>query len=179
MSAQRETQSRLAAPDISALKGKTPIVCLTAYTAPMASLLDEACDILLVGDSGRRRRGAPASRPARPQAPASRPRPPRPTGRARTRPSPWRARPRGPQDRWSPSSPTMSEGSGHCFSDATRDRRPHPPATECQCRRRAFRLHKFEGLSHAETAAAMGISRSAVEKHISTALRLLLTRLNP
>ena len=51
MSAQRETQPRLAAPDITALKGKTPIVCLTAYTAPMAQLLDPVCDILLVGDS--------------------------------------------------------------------------------------------------------------------------------
>ena len=44
-------QRRLAAPDITALKGKAPIVCLTAYTAPMAELLDEVCDILLVGDS--------------------------------------------------------------------------------------------------------------------------------
>ncbi len=44
-------QRRLAAPDITALKGKTPIVCLTAYTAPMAALMDEVCDILLVGDS--------------------------------------------------------------------------------------------------------------------------------
>ncbi|HEY5413113.1 MAG TPA: 3-methyl-2-oxobutanoate hydroxymethyltransferase [Caulobacteraceae bacterium] len=51
MSAQRETQPRLAAPDITAMKGKTPIVCLTAYTAPMAELLDPVCDILLVGDS--------------------------------------------------------------------------------------------------------------------------------
>ena len=51
MSAQRESVRRLSAPDISALKGKTPIVCLTAYTAPMAELMDEACDILLVGDS--------------------------------------------------------------------------------------------------------------------------------
>ena len=51
MSAQKEVQSRLAAPDITALKGKTPIVCLTAYTAPMAELLDPVCDILLVGDS--------------------------------------------------------------------------------------------------------------------------------
>ena len=40
--------------------------------------------------------------------------------------------------------------------------------------RRAFRLHKLEGLSHAETAQAMGISKSAVEKHISTALKRLL-----
>ena len=51
MSAQRETVRRLSAPDISALKGKTPIVCLTAYTAPMAEIMDEVCDILLVGDS--------------------------------------------------------------------------------------------------------------------------------
>ncbi len=45
-----------------------------------------------------------------------------------------------------------------------------------QCRK-AFRLHKLDGLSHAETAAAMGISRSAVEKHISAALKFLLARL--
>jgi 3-methyl-2-oxobutanoate hydroxymethyltransferase len=44
-------EKRLTAPEIAALKGKTPIVCLTAYTAPMAGLLDEVCDILLVGDS--------------------------------------------------------------------------------------------------------------------------------
>jgi 3-methyl-2-oxobutanoate hydroxymethyltransferase len=41
----------LAAPDITSRKGKTPVVCLTAYTAPMAELLDEHCDLLLVGDS--------------------------------------------------------------------------------------------------------------------------------
>ena len=29
----------------------TPLVCLTAYTAPMAQMLDPHCDILLVGDS--------------------------------------------------------------------------------------------------------------------------------
>ncbi len=39
------------APDITARKGGQPIVCLTCYTAPMAELLDEACDVLLVGDS--------------------------------------------------------------------------------------------------------------------------------
>src|SRR5207302_7733070 len=37
--------------DIAARKGQTPVVCLTAYTAPMAELLDEHCDLLLVGDS--------------------------------------------------------------------------------------------------------------------------------
>jgi 3-methyl-2-oxobutanoate hydroxymethyltransferase len=42
---------RLTAPDIAARKGQTPIVCLTAYTAPMADLLDAHCDVLLVGDS--------------------------------------------------------------------------------------------------------------------------------
>ena len=42
---------RLTAPDIAARKGGEPIVCLTAYTAPMADILDEHCDVLLVGDS--------------------------------------------------------------------------------------------------------------------------------
>lgn len=32
--------------------------------------------------------------------------------------------------------------------------------------REAFILHKFDGLSHAEVAARMGISRNMVEKHI-------------
>jgi RNA polymerase sigma-70 factor (ECF subfamily) len=42
---------------------------------------------------------------------------------------------------------------------------------------RAFRLHKLEGLSQAETAQAMGVSRSSVEKYISAALKRLLARL--
>ncbi len=42
-----------------------------------------------------------------------------------------------------------------------------------QCRR-VFVLHKFEGLSHPEIAARVGISRSTVEKHMGTALRHLL-----
>lgn len=32
-------------------KGETPLVCLTAYATPVAEALDEACDLLLVGDS--------------------------------------------------------------------------------------------------------------------------------
>lgn len=32
-------------------KGNHKLVCLTAYTAPMAQMLDEHCDVLLVGDS--------------------------------------------------------------------------------------------------------------------------------
>jgi 3-methyl-2-oxobutanoate hydroxymethyltransferase len=42
---------RISAPDIAARKGGQPIVCLTAYTAPMAEILDEHCDLMLVGDS--------------------------------------------------------------------------------------------------------------------------------
>ncbi|WP_226633646.1 3-methyl-2-oxobutanoate hydroxymethyltransferase [Brevundimonas poindexterae] len=52
MSSQKqETVRRLAAPDIQARKGKEPLVCLTAYDAPTATLLDDYCDLLLVGDS--------------------------------------------------------------------------------------------------------------------------------
>jgi RNA polymerase sigma-70 factor (ECF subfamily) len=42
---------------------------------------------------------------------------------------------------------------------------------------RAFRLHKLEGLSHAETARTMGLSVKAVEKHISAALKALTAKL--
>lgn len=34
-----------------ARKGGEPIVCITAYTAPMAGFMDDAVDLLLVGDS--------------------------------------------------------------------------------------------------------------------------------
>jgi RNA polymerase sigma factor (sigma-70 family) len=42
--------------------------------------------------------------------------------------------------------------------------------------RQAFRLHKLEGLSQAQTAEALGVSRSSVEKYISAALKHLLSR---
>ncbi len=45
-----------------------------------------------------------------------------------------------------------------------------------QCRR-VFLLHKFEGLSHADIAAKVGISRSTVEKHMGTGIKHLLKRL--
>jgi 3-methyl-2-oxobutanoate hydroxymethyltransferase len=48
---KQEAVRRLAAPDIRARKGGEPIVCLTAYDAPTAALLDDHCDLLLVGDS--------------------------------------------------------------------------------------------------------------------------------
>ncbi|WP_439471236.1 3-methyl-2-oxobutanoate hydroxymethyltransferase [Brevundimonas sp.] len=52
MSSQKqETVRRLAAPDIRARKGGEPLVCLTAYDAPTAEILDAHCDLLLVGDS--------------------------------------------------------------------------------------------------------------------------------
>ncbi|HVM99964.1 MAG TPA: 3-methyl-2-oxobutanoate hydroxymethyltransferase [Caulobacteraceae bacterium] len=52
MSAQRqETVRRITVPEITARKGGPPLVCLTAYTAPVAEILDEVCDLMLVGDS--------------------------------------------------------------------------------------------------------------------------------
>lgn len=38
-------------PDIRARKGQAPLVVLTAYTTPMARLVDGHCDVALVGDS--------------------------------------------------------------------------------------------------------------------------------
>ena len=48
---QHAVVHRVTAPSIHARKNGEPIVCLTAYTTPMAALLDEHCDLLLVGDS--------------------------------------------------------------------------------------------------------------------------------
>jgi len=39
--------------------------------------------------------------------------------------------------------------------------------------RRAFVLHKIDGLSHGDVAARLGISRSGVEKHIAVAMKHL------
>ena len=50
MSKQTQT-TRKTVRDIEAAKGGTPLVCLTAYDAPTAALLDEHADLLLVGDS--------------------------------------------------------------------------------------------------------------------------------
>jgi len=50
MSAQNNIR-RMTAPQITARKGGAPIVCLTAYDAPTAALVDEFCDLILVGDS--------------------------------------------------------------------------------------------------------------------------------
>jgi 3-methyl-2-oxobutanoate hydroxymethyltransferase len=50
MSAQTEVR-RITAPDIRARKGGEPIVALTSYHAHTARLLDNHCDLLLVGDS--------------------------------------------------------------------------------------------------------------------------------
>ena len=44
-------QKRISIPDLRAMKGAGSIVMLTAYTKPMAQLLDPHCDVLLVGDS--------------------------------------------------------------------------------------------------------------------------------
>lgn len=45
------TMKRLMAPDITALKGRQPIVSLTSYHAHTAAIADKYCDFLLVGDS--------------------------------------------------------------------------------------------------------------------------------
>lgn len=42
--------------------------------------------------------------------------------------------------------------------------------------RTALRLHRIDGLTHAEIAARMGVSRSSVEKYLSSALARLLER---
>ncbi len=46
-----KTSQRITPPDIALRKGGTPLVCLTAYSTPMAKLVDAHCDVVLVGDS--------------------------------------------------------------------------------------------------------------------------------
>src|ERR671921_2617745 len=50
MSVQTDVR-RLTAPDIRARKGGPPIVSLTSYHAHTARILDQHCDVILVGDS--------------------------------------------------------------------------------------------------------------------------------
>lgn len=50
MSAQTQVR-RKTVKDIAKAKGGEPLVCLTAYDAQVATILDPHCDILLVGDS--------------------------------------------------------------------------------------------------------------------------------
>ena len=50
MSTENRT-SRITVPELRARKGGEPIVCLTAYTTPMAQRLDPHVDLLMVGDS--------------------------------------------------------------------------------------------------------------------------------
>ncbi|MCX5592262.1 3-methyl-2-oxobutanoate hydroxymethyltransferase [Alcaligenes endophyticus] len=45
------TQTRISVPALMAYKGKQKICALTAYIAPIARMLDEAMDFILVGDS--------------------------------------------------------------------------------------------------------------------------------
>lgn len=44
-------QKRFSVPEFAARKGGEPLVCLTAYTTPMAQRLDPHVDLLMVGDS--------------------------------------------------------------------------------------------------------------------------------
>lgn len=50
MSVAVETRA-LTPPEIAARKGKDRIACLTAYTTPVAQLVNRHCDIVLAGDS--------------------------------------------------------------------------------------------------------------------------------
>lgn len=61
---QPSPQKSLTAADIRGRKGQTPLVCLTAYTTPVARLADAECDVLLVGDSvGMVLHGLPSTLP--------------------------------------------------------------------------------------------------------------------
>jgi 3-methyl-2-oxobutanoate hydroxymethyltransferase len=51
MSTAVKAEKRITIPDLAARKGGTPVVCLTAYTKPIAEILDNYVDLILVGDS--------------------------------------------------------------------------------------------------------------------------------
>ena len=51
MASDPSAGDRISAEDIRRRKGGVPIVCLTAYTYPIARMLDPHVDLLLVGDS--------------------------------------------------------------------------------------------------------------------------------
>lgn len=44
-------KKKLSINNIKLKKFKKPLICLTAYTAPVAKILDKYCDVILVGDS--------------------------------------------------------------------------------------------------------------------------------
>ncbi len=48
---KKAPEKRLTVPDILARKGGEPLVSLTAYTAPMARLVDRVAEIIIIGDS--------------------------------------------------------------------------------------------------------------------------------
>ena len=51
MKNEEKSGQRFSVSDIKSRKGGKPLVCLTAYSKPMAQWLDPYMDILLVGDS--------------------------------------------------------------------------------------------------------------------------------
>ena len=51
MANEQAESRRISVSDIQGQKGGRPIVCLTAYSKPMAQWLDPHVDLLLVGDS--------------------------------------------------------------------------------------------------------------------------------
>ena len=51
MNDKKDDSRRISVSDIQSRKGGLPIVCLTAYSKPMAQWLDPHMDLLLVGDS--------------------------------------------------------------------------------------------------------------------------------
>lgn len=50
-SINKKTAKRLTVPEIMARKGGEPLVSLTAYTAPMAAMVDEVAEVIIIGDS--------------------------------------------------------------------------------------------------------------------------------